>query len=110
MEYSVCQIQGRQYIVRPGQIVSVDKLPNIKSIIVDKVLMIVDGAKVEVGMPYLKKTLNFDVLESVKLPKIRVAKYHAKANYRRIIGSRQNVSKIMLVRDQKAVKRSKVLT
>lgn len=97
-------------MIRPGQIISVDKLPNIKSIIVDKVLMIVNGAKVEVGMPYLKKTLNFDVLESIKLPKIRVAKYHAKANYRRIIGSRQKLSRIMLVKDQKAVKKSKVLT
>lgn len=110
MEYSVCQIQGRQYIVRPGQVISVDKLPNVKSTIVDKVLMIVDGAKVEVGMPYLKKTLNFDVLESIKLPKIRVAKYHAKANYRKITGSRQQVSRIMLVKDQKTVKKSKVLT
>lgn len=98
MQYIVCQIGGRQYVVRPQEVVEVDRLPDEpKKLAADKILLMVDGAKVEVGKPYLKQTVDFEVVEHVKKPKVRVATYKSKANYRRVIGSRRQVSRIKLI-------------
>src|SRR3989344_87873 len=105
MQYLVCQIGGRQYLVKPHEVVEVDKLSeDIKTLVVDKVLLAVDDSKVEVGKPYLKKSVGFEVLEHLKKPKVRVATYKAKANYRRVIGSRREVSRIRLAEEGKPVK------
>lgn len=61
--------------------------------------------KIEVGKPYLKTTLDFEVLGNVKKPKIRVATYKAKANYRKVIGQRRVVTKIKLAEEKKSVKK-----
>ena len=101
MQYTVCEISGRQYMIKPGQVVEVDKLPEgMKKLAVDKVLLEAEEGKVEVGKPYLKKTLEFEVLGNVKKPKVRVATYKAKANYRRVVGQRREVSQIKLVEDK----------
>lgn len=110
MQYAIFEINNRQYMVKPGQIVEVDRLPQgPKSLTVDKVLLLAEDGKVEIGAPYLKKTLNFTVLGDIKKVKIRVATYKAKANYRRVIGQRTVVTKIQLAgeKEEKAVKKSK---
>ncbi|MCL5783808.1 MAG: 50S ribosomal protein L21 [Patescibacteria group bacterium] len=105
MQYVICQIGARQYLVKPGQIIEVDKLSGEpKTLSVDKVMLLVEDGKVEIGKPFLKKVLDFEVLENIKKPKIRVATYKAKANYRRVKGSRREVSRIKLA-EEKAVKK-----
>lgn len=107
MQYIVCQIGGRQYLVKPNDIIEVDRLSDeIKNLSVDKVLLSVDGNKVEVGKPYLKKTVNFEIVETVKKPKIRVATYKAKSNFRKVKGDRREVTKIKLVEESKVVKKA----
>ena len=101
MQYSVVQIGSRQYLIEPGKTFEVDLLPVEKTLKVDKVLLKVDGDKVEVGMPYLKETLDLEVLGNIKKDKIRVAKFHAKANYRKVIGSRRQMTLLRLA-DAKA--------
>lgn len=96
MDYTVFELSGKQYLIKPGQIIEVDKLSDSKAITVDKVLLSVLGSKVEIGKPYLKKSLEFEVLGNKKGAKIRVATYHAKANYRRVKGSRKEMTKIKL--------------
>jgi ribosomal protein L21 len=96
MQYAVCEISGRQYTVKPGQTLEVDYLGDIKTLNVDKVLLMVDGEKLEIGTPYLKVPLEFEVLGSKKLEKVRVAKFAAKANYRKVKGQRREVSMIKL--------------
>lgn len=96
MTYAVVEISGRQYKVTPGKELEVDLLGDIKSLDCDKVLLMVEGDKLEVGNPYLKSKLTFEVLGSERKRKIRVAKYHAKANTRKVTGSRREVSKIRL--------------
>lgn len=111
MQYAVCEISGRQYTVKPDQTLEVDYLGDIKSLTVDKVLLMVNGEKLEVGTPYLKTSLEFEVLGSKKLEKVRVAKYSAKANYRKVKGQRREVSLIKLAEEgkkevKKAVKKA----
>lgn len=98
MDYAILEISGRQYLVKPGQTIEVDHLADVpKKLTVDKVLLIVEDRKAEVGKPYLKKSLDFEVLGEAKKPKIRVATYKAKSNYRRVKGQRREVTQIKLL-------------
>lgn len=97
MNYAVVEISGRQFKVLPNTSLLVDFLgEDVKSLDCDKVLLISDGDKLEVGAPFLKEVLKFEVLSAKKQQKIRVAKYHSKANTRKVKGSRRTLSEIIL--------------
>lgn len=92
MKYTIIEIAGKQYRAEPGKAFEI-------TLQEDKpeagVLMTVDEGKVNIGKPYLKK-VTLKVLEQRKGEKIRVAKFHAKANYRRVRGFRPQISKVVL--------------
>lgn len=96
INYAVCEINGKQYKVVPGKGLSVDWLGEDVKNIEAKVLLISESNSLKIGKPYLDKTLKLDSLGSVKGEKIRVARFHAKSNYRRVRGSRQNLTQVML--------------
>lgn len=96
LTYAVVEILGRQYKVKPDQILEVDYLGDIQDFECDKILVKSDDNDLLIGTPYLKDTLKFEVVESVKKPKIRVAKYSAKANSRTVKGSRRIVSRVKI--------------
>ncbi len=96
MQYAICEINGKQYKVVPGREFLVDFLGQDAKEVSAKALLISDNGKVVIGSPYIKEELKLTVLEMVKLPKIRVAKFHAKANYRRVTGIRPKASRIVL--------------
>lgn len=96
MDYLVCQIAGRQYMVKPGQIIEVNKLKAEKDLEVETVMLRKDGDKVQFGKPFLKEKAKFEILGTVQKEKIRVARFHAKANYRRVNGSRAQMTRIKL--------------
>lgn len=105
MDLSIIQINSRQYLVKPGSVIEIDKLVDSEKILkVDKVLLTVEKGKVEVGKPYLKKSLVFAVLENVQKPKIRVAVYKPKANFRKVRGQKREMSRIKLL-EEKSVKK-----
>lgn len=107
MQLAVFQLGSRQYLIKPGQTIEVDRLPeDTKSLSIDKVMLIVDDGKVEVGEPYLKQILNFKVVGNVRKPKVRVETYKAKANYRRVIGQKREMTKIKLADEVKSVKKA----
>jgi large subunit ribosomal protein L21 len=106
MNMYVCEIAGRQYMVTPGQILTVNHLKDVTDkLIVDKVLLETDGDKIEVGAPYLSKKLEFEVIGDTRGEKIRVSKYHAKSNYRKVTGSRSHLTQIRLVDGKKTEKK-----
>ena len=93
-KYAVCQILGKQYKILPGVPFNVDKSDEVKKIEADVLLISTDG-KIEVGKPILKEKISLDVLEQVKGEKVRVAKFHAKANFRRVTGMRPKYTKVV---------------
>lgn len=97
LNYLVAEIKGKQYKVMPGKQFSVDFLgEDIKSLECDKVLLKSDGDKIELGTPFVGGKVVFDVVSIVKGKKIRVAKYHAKANTRKVTGSTKKYTVLML--------------
>jgi large subunit ribosomal protein L21 len=90
--YAIVETGGKQYKVRPGETLTVEKLAAApgETITLDRVLMIADGEAVSVGQPVVDgATVLAEVVEQGKGPKITVFKYKAKVRYRRKTGHRQ---------------------
>ncbi len=101
MDLNIIQINSRQYLVKPGSVIEIDKLiGSEKTLKIDQVLLSVEKGKIEVGKPFLKKSLTFEVLENIQKPKIRVSVYKAKANFRKVRGQKREMSQIKLVEDK----------
>lgn len=89
IKYAVVEISGRQYKVVPGKAFKVDFLgEEAKDFKSDKVLLSATDKDLNIGTPYLKEGLDFEVLGSGKERKIRVATYKSKANTRKVKGAR----------------------
>ncbi len=105
-KYAIVEIAGKQYTIKPDHEFIVNSLGESQKHVCDKVLLLVDDSGVTLGTPYLKDTLEFEVLSTGKGKKVRVAKFHAKANFRRVRGFRPMQSKVKLATDT-AVKTTK---
>lgn len=95
-KYAVIRINNRQYLVKEGQELLVDK-QNSKNLSFDT-LLTVDGDKVKVGKPVVKnaKTKVKLLNDEVKGKKLSILKYKAKSRYRRKYGFRPTYSKILI--------------
>lgn len=93
MKYTILEIAGKQFRAEPGKPFEITMQGETLEA---KVLLEVNDGKVSIGKPYLKETVNLKVLEQKKGKKIRVAKFHAKANYRRVRGFRPQISRVVL--------------
>ncbi len=97
MKYAVVTSGGKQYKVTQGQVLEIDKVaaePG-STYAFDKVLLSVDGDATTVGAPYLDNVaVMAKVLEQVKGDKIRVAKFKAKARYRKVTGFRAQLTRV----------------
>lgn len=96
LNYAICEISGKQYKVVPGQPFIVDFLGDSDKDIEVNVLLSSEGDNLKIGNPYLKEKLSLKRIENSKGEKIRVSKFHAKANYRKTIGYRSKITKVML--------------
>jgi len=82
-------------LVTAGQKIMVEKLDGEAGgkLVFDKVLMLADGDKVEVGKPYLAgKKVSAELVEQKRLPKVITYKYHSKNRFRNKKGHRQSVT------------------
>lgn len=98
MKYAVFSTGSKQYLVSEGNNLSVEKLEVEKDnpVEFDKVLLIADGEKVEIGKPYLKAKVKASVVENLKSKKVKVFKYKAKTGYHKSQGHRQNLTKVKI--------------
>ncbi len=90
--YAVIQTGGKQYRVRPGDLIVVDRLSGEvgDEIGFDKVLMIGEGAAVAVGAPLVAGAkVSATLVETRRGAKIKVFKKIRRQGYRRTRGHRQ---------------------
>ena len=95
--YAVIEACGKQYKVTKGDVVFFEKLDveEGKKVTFDKVVLLSEEGKVEVGAPYVKGIkVEGKVVAHGKGKKIIVFKYKAKKNYRRKQGHRQPYTKV----------------
>lgn len=97
--YAILETGGKQYKVRPGDTLQVEKLPAEpgETIELGRVLMVADGDEVSIGTPVVPgaKVLA-EVVEQRRGPKIIVFKYKAKVRYRRKMGHRQPLTTLRI--------------
>ena len=90
--YAVIETGGKQYRVKAGDQLRVEKLSAEKgaSVEFDKVLVVGEGSDVVIGTPYVDAAKVFaKVIETGKGDKVIIYKYKAKKDYRKKQGHRQ---------------------
>lgn len=99
MKYAVLKTGGKQYRVSEGQLLEVEKLDKKPKEKIDftEVLLLVDDGDRQIGKPQVNGAkVEAEVLEQIKGPKIRVAKFKAKVRYRRVRGHRQSLTRVKI--------------
>jgi large subunit ribosomal protein L21 len=95
--YAVIRTGGKQYTVRPGEKLDVEKLDGDvgSSIELTDVLMVADGDAVTVGTPSVAGAkVVAEVVEQGKHKKVVVFKYKPKIRYRKRTGHRQQFTRL----------------
>lgn len=95
LDFAICEISGKQYKIVPNQPFEVDYLKDLDKKIKTQVLLLSEDGKIKVGTPYLKKAFTLDYLDTVRKDKIRVAKFHPKANFRKVTGHRVKKTRLI---------------
>ena len=95
--YAIIESCGKQYKVAEGDIVFFEKLDEEegKKITFDKVILVSEEEKIQIGNPYVKGVkVEGKVISHGKAKKIIVFKMKPKKNYRRKQGHRQPYTKV----------------
>jgi large subunit ribosomal protein L21 len=95
--YAIIEACGRQYKVQEGETVYFEKLEveEGKKVSFDKVILVSNDGKVQVGNPYVAGVkVEGKVVSHGRGKKILVFKYKAKKNERKTRGHRQDYTKV----------------
>ncbi len=96
-KFAVIKTGGKQYIVRKGDVLSVEKLTEEqgKNMSFDDVLLIDDGKTTQIGEPTIKGSkVEAKLIEHGRGKKLHVIRYRAKSRHFRKYGHRQPYSKV----------------
>ena len=107
--YAIIESCGRQYKVAEGDVVFFEKLDaeEGKKVTFDKVILVSEDGKVQVGNPYVKGVkVEGKVVSHGKAKKIIVFKMKPKKNYRRKQGHRQPYTKVEITGIKTAAKKA----
>ena len=110
--YAIIEACGRQYKVQEGETVFFEKLNTEegKKVSFDKVILVSEEGKVQVGNPYLTGAkVEGKVVSNGRGKKVLVFKYKPKKNERKTRGHRQDYTKVEISSIKvKAEKKEKV--
>ena len=100
---AVIRTGGKQYLVREGDVLKVEKLSAsaIKDCKVDfkEVLMVCEGDKVKIGRPLITgQKVSAEVVEEGREKKVSVVHYKSKSRYFKRSGHRQPFLKVKITK------------
>jgi large subunit ribosomal protein L21 len=97
--YAIIKSGGRQYRVSQGQTIKVDKMTASigDEIVLDRVLLVIDGETVKAGNPLLSGVkITAKVLEQKRDKKILVFKKKRRQGYHKLQGHRQDFTTLRI--------------
>src|SRR5882762_5499698 len=98
--YAIVETGGKQYRVKPGDTVAVERLTGEpgESLDLDRVLLVAgNGEKARVGSPGVEgAVVRAEVVEHIRGEKIIVFRYKSKVRYRRKTGHRQSLTRLRI--------------
>ncbi len=95
--YAIIETGGKQYKVKAGDVVFIEKLDveADSEVVFDKVIAVAGDDGIKVGAPYVEgASVNAKVLKNGKAKKITVMTYKSKKNEKRKLGHRQPYTKV----------------
>jgi large subunit ribosomal protein L21 len=99
MTHAIFETGGKQYRVKEGDVVFIEKLPDEtgEAVTFDNVLALTDDNETKIGTPYIDgAAVEAAIVKNGKSKKITVYKMHPKKGYRRKQGHRQPYTKIQI--------------
>ena len=96
--HAVIKTGGKQYIVRPGDVIDIEKISGEpgKEVSFEEVLLVsADGEDVKVGSPLVESArVEGRIVRQKKGEKIVVFKFKRRKGYRKKAGHRQNLTSV----------------
>jgi len=96
--FAIAKIAGKQHLVEKGQVLTVDKLKDLKEggkIKIDKVYLRAEGSKVDIGTPFVDgSSVEVVVKRQFKDKKIRVYRKKSKKRMEKTRGHRQQYTEV----------------
>ncbi len=92
MELAIIKTGGKQYKVKPGQKIKIEKLEGKEGdqVAFDDVLLVADGGKTQIGQPRVAGVkVSGRILKQDRAEKITIFKYKAKKRYKVKKGHKQ---------------------
>ena len=94
MEFAVIQTGGKQYKVKVGDEIKIEKIlgdhKEGDKVVFDKVLLVDNGKDTTIGTPYISNAkVNATITKIGRLPKVNVIKYKQKSKYFKKNGHKQ---------------------
>ncbi len=101
MEFAVIQTGGKQYKVKAGDELKIEKLAGDHKegdkIVFDKVLLVDNGSDTTIGTPFIEKAkVTATIIKIGLLPKVDVIKYKQKSKYFKKNGHKQPYFKVKI--------------
>lgn len=96
--FAVIRTGGKQYIVKKGQVLFIEKLEEKEGdrVEFEDVLLVANKDNIELGMPKLSSKVSGKILSQEKGKKIIVFKMKPKKRYRKTQGHRQKLTKVQI--------------
>ncbi len=96
MKYAVIALNGSQYQVHEGDIITTNPIDQKST---DQVLLINNEGQVKIGTPTIKDaSVEFEIVKTYQDQKIRVYKYKAKSRYHKTQGHRSQLVDIKILK------------
>lgn len=95
--YAIVATGGKQYRVKEGEKLRVEKLSAEagETVELDKVLMVGEGDDVKIGAPYLEGAkVTATVAANGRGDKVKIVKFNRRKHYRKQMGHRQSFTEI----------------
>ena len=103
MKLAVIKTGGKQYKVKQGDEIKVEKIDKEqgKKINLEEVLLISDekAENFKIGNPFIKGAkVEAEILDQARKKKIEVVKYKAKTRYKKTLGHKQHYTKLKITK------------
>ncbi len=98
--FAIVEIQGKQFRVVVGDIISVERMQGEvgSTVSFDRVLMVAGDKSTKIGTPTVKGTVvTAKILSQEKGEKLEVRRYKSKVRYRKHVGFRPQITKLEIV-------------
>ena len=97
---AIIETGGKQYVVTNGTMLTVETLDSAvgEKVTFDKVLLVDDGAKAQVGKPYIAgAAVQGELVAEGRAKKVTVLRYRQKSRYAKKKGHRQGFSQVRII-------------